>query len=150
MPQAIDITLSVTGEGQFADKGRSRWLREIIKLYAGRDVRIRVSSPKRSTSANAYLWGVVYARIQQGLLESGTAVSTEAIHEHFKRRYLPARVITVFGEDHVLPGSTSDLDSTAFYEYVEAVRNDEDVLQLGVYIEEPDPVYKSYRIEEMA
>lgn len=148
MPRALDISTTASEDGRLP-KGVSRRIRDHLALFAGREVRIRISSPKRSTQANAYLWACVYPAIQQGLAESGTAASCEAIHEIMKSRYLPARVIEAMGESLVLPGSSADLDSTAFYSFVESIRTDEDVLALGVVIPDPEPSYRSYKISDM-
>lgn len=148
MPLPIDVTLEVDEKGKLVDRRRAEWLWSNLRLYAGSEVRIRISRPKRSTRANAYYWGVVIETIRRALLDAGQAISAEALHEHFKRLYLPARAVCVFGVDHVLPGSTADLDSTTFADYIEAIKQDEDVLTLGVYIPEPEPGLKSYAIAE--
>lgn len=150
MPRAIDEVLELDAEGRFCQLNRLRWLFvEYIKLFAPGDVRIRISRPQRSTAANRYYWGVVIKVIRQGCLEAGQVVSAEALHEHFKARYLDPRVVEVLGKERVLPPSTVKLDSTAFYDYIESIKTDEDVVQLGVYIPPPDDGrWKSYSLEE--
>jgi hypothetical protein len=150
MPRPLEITCDVDADGRLP-ANRSRQLRQYLKLYSGREVRIALSAPKRSTAANSYYWGCVIPAIQRGMHEAGMVASAEAIHEAMKRRYLPARPSQdVFGEAVTLSPSTADLDATEFYEYVEAVRYDEDVLALGVDIPDPDPEYRSYKICEPA
>lgn len=148
MPQPLDITVFINEDGKIADSQQRQYLSMFIRLYAGRKCRIRVSSEKRSTRANAYYWGVVLSEIQKGLAMAGIATSTEVLHEHFKRKYLPARAVCVFGIDHVLPASTAQLDSTTFYEYIEAIRFDEDVIEYGIVIDPPPSDLKSSAIAE--
>ena len=137
MPRKVDIVAQVDEQGRLS-KTRRQWLASQLRLYAGGDVRIQISRPKRSNKANAYLWGVIYPEIQRKAAEAGYAWSAEAIHEVMKRRYLEARILEVMGETHVLAGSSAELDSTAFYDFIESVKMDEDVIALGCYFPEPD------------
>lgn len=154
MPMPLDETFDVGEDGQLADRRRAAWLWSQIKLYAGRRVRIRVSAPKRSTRANAYYWGVVLDTIRRACMDAGQPVSAEELHHHFKALYLPARTFEVMGIDHVMPGSTAQLDSTSFADYIEAIKQDEQVLALGCYIPDPDEyeeregAFRSYAIAE--
>lgn len=150
MPKALDETFYVTDDGKLADQRRAEWLRSQLQLYAGGQVRIRIGRPKRSTRANAYYWGVVIATVREALMEAGMPVSAEALHVHFKRRYLEPRTTCVLGIDHVLDPTTTDMDSTEFSYYIEAIKEDEDVRRLGVYIPEPDENMRSSRIAEPA
>lgn len=157
MPRATDITCEVAGDGSIPKKYREH-IRDNLKLYAGGEVRIRLSRPKRSTRANAYWWGYVLEEIRQGMLEAGIgwmetndgikAVSAEILHHHFKSKYLPVRTAVVFGDDITLPPTTTTLDSTEFHDFVEAVKTDPQVRQLGILFDEPDDM-RSYAIAEM-
>lgn len=120
-----------------------------LKLYAGREVRIQVSSPKRSNKANAFYWVGVIGEIQRAAAEAGHAVSANALHEYFKAKYLSPTTEDVWGEEVTIPPSTAKLDSTAFHEYIESIRMDETVLALGVYFDEPEGL-RSYSIEDLA
>ncbi|MDX1545606.1 MAG: hypothetical protein R3247_01380 [Rhodothermales bacterium] len=147
MPQAVDMTWTVGDDGHLPRAAR-RFLAAQLKLYAGGEVRIRLSRPKRTTKANAYYWAAVIQPIRAALLEAGQVASAEDVHELFKARYLAPRVAEVFGEAHVLSGSTAELDQTAFFEYVEAIRTDEDVLALGVFVEDAPESLRSHRISD--
>ena len=157
MPQALDITCEVSDKGAIPRK-YSEWVRDHLQLYAGGEVRIRVSRPKRTTRANRYWWGYVLETIRQAMIEAGIgfmetnegikAVSSEALHHHFKTKYLPVRTAVVFGEDITLPPTTTTLDQTQFSEFVEAVKTDPQVRQLGIHFEEPEPL-RSYAIADL-
>src|SRR5690625_6475658 len=43
----------------------------LFRSFAGREVRIRISSPKRSTQANRYYWKAIIDKIRQGMIEAG-------------------------------------------------------------------------------
>lgn len=150
MPKAIDITLDVDSDGNIS-RTRSRWLRDYIKLFAGGKVRIRISRPKRSSAANSYYWGAVIRPIREALLDAGRAVSADTLHRLFKQRYLDVETDEVFGEPVTLPPTTTKLDQTEFHYYCEAIKQDPDVLALGVYFEEPDDeAWRSHNIAEPA
>lgn len=135
MPKALTIRSRV--EDGRVSKTASGRLRSHLRLFEGGDVEITIRRPRRSLKQNAYYFGVVLPAIQSALAESGTAVSVDAIHEVMKSRHLPPRQHEAFGETLVLPASSAALDSTDFHDFIEAVRQDEDVLALGCYI--PDP-----------
>lgn len=148
MPHSLDLVFDVDEDGRLTDRRRARWMWEQLRFYAGGKVRIRISRPKRSNRANAYYWACIIEPIRKALMESGQVLTAEAIHSHFKAKYLPVRTVTVFDVDHVLPGTTTELDQTEFHDFIESIKNDEDVLNLGIYFEEPEEDYKSYAIAE--
>lgn len=158
MPRATDDTFDVDEDGRITDRRRAEWVWSQIKLYAGRKVRIRISSPKRSTRANAYYWSCIIEPIRLAMMEAGHPHSAETIHRHFKALYLAPIEAHVAGIDHVWEPTTTDLDSTAFSEYIAAIREDETVRAMNVYFPEPEPdeyqeeygTFKSYAIAEPA
>jgi len=138
MPKKVDIVAVLDEDGRIKDPNRRDWLRGQFLLFGGGKVRIQLSKPKRSSRANKYYWKGVIGTIWQACLEAGIQTTTGALHEEFKEKYLPARpVVGISGQDRTLPPSTADLDSTEFFEYVENVRTDENVMALGVYILSP-------------
>ena len=157
MPQALEIITEV--RDNTIPTYRKEQIKSYLALYEGTDVCIRIGKPKRSTLANSYYWGLVIEPIRIAMIDAGigfigtpdgiSALSPEALHEFFKRKYLPARVAEVFGEPVSLTGSTTALDSTEFFYYVEAIKYNEQVLQLGIQFQEPESKYKSYNIAEI-
>lgn len=146
MPQAIEQLFTI-GPQSIADI--LRFLSGQVPLYEGRQMQIRVSPPKRSTQANSYYWGVVLPEVQKGFMKAGAgACSITALHAFFKTELLGTEAKDVLGKVIEIPKSTSRLDSTAFYEYIEGIRNHELVLQAQIVIPEPEDTYKSYRLSE--
>lgn len=162
MPRALDISTTASEDGRLP-KGVSRRIRDHLALFGGREVRIRISSPKRSTQANAYYWAGIIDPIRTAMIEAGIGffediapggevvlkpVMAETIHRYFKRKYLPVQTASVFGEPMTIEPTTTDLGSTEFADYIEAIRQDPQVLQLGVYFDDPDGPFKSHTIAE--
>ena len=85
-------------------------------------ITVEVYRKKRSREQNAYLWGVVYPTIQTAIQESrGEDYSCDDIHEWFRDKYLPKRVITIKGETKVARPSTTTLDVKEFGEYLDRI-----------------------------
>jgi len=81
------------------------------------EVIVRPELKHRSLKANAYLWGVVYAAASEW-----SGHDAEELHEVFKGRFLPMRqVVMPTGELLDAPGSTRELDTEAFSEFMRKV-----------------------------
>lgn len=155
MPKALDILATVTG-GTLPIHARQQ-IKAYLPLFDGRDVRVRISSPKRSSRANSYYWVAIIDRIRKELNDAGYAwiqgesgnepVTSAVLHEYFKARYLSPRTAVIMGRDVTLAPTTTTLDSTAFHDYIEAIKMDEYVLALGIDFE-PVPDMRSYAIAE--
>ena len=84
--------------------------------------------PKRSTAANAYLWGVVYAAMAHHL-----GYTSQELHEALKAKFLSREDLTT---GLVIPRSTRT-NSDEFWQYVALIR-DWSHCYLGLYIPEPN------------
>ena len=146
MPRRLELIVSVDEDGNLPKMTRVH-IGMYLSLYAGGEVQINLGPKKRSTRANSFYWRNIISPIRMALLESGQAHSAEAIHEVFKRRYLDVTAETLFGEE-VARYTTTRLDSTEFYFYLEAIRTDEDVIALGVVFPEEETAFRSYTIAE--
>lgn len=126
---------TVDQEGQLKILDLSRWRGYLARLK-GREVSVRVDLERagRSLKANAYLWGVCYA-----ILAEWSGHEREEIHEAMKGRFLRGRrVVLPNGEVMEVAGSTKDLDSAGFAEFVQKVKRF--AAENGCYIPEPDEV----------
>lgn len=96
-------------------------IRQIRGVHRFQLQRVRA---QRSLQANAYLWGVVYKAVQAGLEEAwGERKSVEWIHQYLKKRFLTEPVVNrTTGEviDETV-GSTAELDTKAFAEYIDQI-----------------------------
>jgi hypothetical protein len=143
MPRPLDIVLDVDERGEI-DPRRRLWMDDQIRLYAGGRVRIQVSRPRRTTRSNAYYWAGVIEPIRRALADAGRPTAAGVLHEYFKAKYLPPRIMECLGHDVVLAPSSSGLDMTSFSDYVEAIKHDEDVRALGVWFEEMPGSLKAF------
>jgi len=99
---------------------------------------------KRSNPQNAYLWGVVYPIVKEGLIDAGfdefkQDYELEMTHELCKYRFLEKEIVG--NKDSIrMIGSTKDLTTTLFMEYLSEIQKwASEYLQ--VFIPEPDPNY---------
>lgn len=85
---------------------------------------------RRSLSANALYW------LCLACIADETGNDKDTLHEHFKGKYLPKREIEIFGEKHMKPMSTTELDSKQFTDYLEKISAD--MAQEGIMLPNPE------------
>jgi hypothetical protein len=136
MPSSVTFTCPIDADGNMP-RARWIWLRDQVRLFAGGKVTFTVRRPTRSTAANAFYHAAIIGPIRLALLEAGHPVSHDALHEHFRDKYLGVTVEHAGPWEIVRRPSTRKLDQTEFSDFIERVKNDEMVLSLGVYFEEP-------------
>lgn len=100
---------------------------------------------KRSNPQNAYLWGVVYPLVKDGLIEIGfdefkQDFELEMTHELCKFRFLKKEIVSNDGEIIKTIGSTTKLTTVQFNEYFGSVHKWASEY-LNIFIPDPDPNY---------
>ena len=100
---------------------------------------------KRSNPQNAYLWGVVYPVVRDGLIDTGfdefkQDYDLEMTHELCKFRFLKAEIVSEDGEVMEIIGSTRRLRTVEFMEYLNSIGKWASEY-LSVFIPEPDANY---------
>lgn len=115
-------------------------IKEAIVAFEGKEITITIAkkSKKRSNDQNAYLWGVVYPIVKNGLKEIGyNQITTEQVHELLKGTFVKEDIVNeLSGEVKTITGHTSSLTTSQFMDYLAQIKqfaSDE----LGCYI--PDP-----------
>lgn len=105
--------------------------------YGGKQVRVRVGPPERSSLASKYYWAGVNRPVVEALHAAGyTNISAAMFHEHCKHKYLsPVHQDTPIGQ--ILVYTTKTLDSAQFTHFIAQIITDEITLRLGVRIETP-------------
>jgi hypothetical protein len=113
--------------------GQIAQLREGIEL----EVTVKRQRATRSQQQNRYYWGVVMQ-----MLSEHTGYTPDEMHEFCKMKFIPKRLAVqdgngVIKDEFVLGGSTRELNTIDFGEYVDSVRQwaAED---LDVVIPDPD------------
>ncbi len=98
----------------------------------------------RSAAQNRYLWGVVYATIEENdggvflndntmpIIQSARIKPSEFIHEYFKQEFLEVGR----GGKKVITRSTAKLNTEEFAEYVEKIMQFAST-RMGIYIPTP-------------
>lgn len=115
-------------------------IKEAIAAFEGKEITITITkkSKKRSNEQNAYLWGVVYPIVKNGLKEIGyNQITIEQVHELLKGTFIKEDIVNeLSGEVKTITGHTSDLTTSQFMDYLAQIKQFA-AEQLGCYI--PDP-----------
>lgn len=84
----------------------------------GEDLVLSLERKKRNRSGqqNNYYWGVVL-----DLIARHTGHSSNELHEIYKRMFLPHEFITYNGKEIRVPGSTANLNTLTFGEYLDKI-----------------------------
>lgn len=77
---------------------------------------------KRSSPQNRYYWGAMLPIVKDGLKELGIDMSKEQTHEMLKYRFLKREFITSDGDILQSIGSTTELSTKEFNEYIESIQ----------------------------
>jgi len=85
---------------------------------------------KRSNNQNRFYWAYL------NIISQEIGEQPEELHEYFKRKFLKPRTVNMFGEEIRLPGTTKNLDSLAFTEYIDKIAS-----ITGVPVPNPEDVY---------
>ena len=82
---------------------------------------VSIGPPKRSTSANALHWQRLNV-IRMHIADStGKIFTSEELHEFFKKKFLPAKVVEVGGEVERVYQTSHDKDSKEFAEFMDRI-----------------------------
>lgn len=150
MPKRRTTTVKVDEDGRIQPRSRAewllnQWLPDTLQLFSDGWAVIGIEKPKRSLAQNRKYWGYLIRPIRKALAEAGHPISEKALHEHFKDRFLGVERSYEYtnprtGEvkEIVELRSTTELDSSAFEQYCERIRESELVRELGIYLPRPD------------
>lgn len=113
-------------EGGHISDGCRKAITNALKSLEGRFAMITIEERKRnrSLSQNAYMWGVVIPPIVTAFNEYGNNVDSEQVHEFLKDEVgkLTKMVVLPDGEVKRISGSTAELKTMEFEDYLERVR----------------------------
>jgi hypothetical protein len=124
MTDLLDLTFKPE-QGKIPTSVLHRLIDAVAKMDGKRLIlTLKEQKRKRSLNQNAYLWGVVYARIVEVFREYGNNVDAEDVHAYLKDHVgkLKQFFVTPDGEVLTGPGSTAKLTTQEFEVYVENVR----------------------------
>lgn len=108
----------------------------IASLPEGTEVGLIIAKRQkdRSDRQNGYYWGVVLK-----LIAKDTGHTEEELHEIFKRKFLPPKVVTYRGVGIKMPSSTTEASTLEFTDYIERIRAEAGTM--GITIPDPDQVH---------
>lgn len=92
---------------------------------------------KRSNPQNAFLWGVVNPLVLEGLKVVGYDLDLDAVHDLLKFKFLKKDIVNEDGEVLETIGSTANLTTSEFMDYLVEVKK-WSMEYLNVYIPEPN------------
>jgi hypothetical protein len=105
-------------------------------------IEIKPTKKYRSVFQNSYYWGIVVTLIAGRLKELGHDVDKDLAHEFLKGRFLYSEMNT--GDEVVrIPRKTSELSTTEFEGYIEAVKQFAAEV-LDVFIPDPNDYNLQY------
>lgn len=112
------------------------------QMKLDKPMEIRWGPPRRTNKQNAYLWGVVYKTLSEGLSEQHSALITpDHVHRLCKRYFMPK--ITVPGIEQEVDMSTTELcrsgNEESFQDYVMQIQKL--AAAKGIYIPDPHEDY---------
>lgn len=77
---------------------------------------------KRSSPQNRYYWGAMLPIVKEGLKGVGIEMSKEQTHELLKYKFLKREFVTNDGDILQIIGSTTELSTKEFNEYIESIQ----------------------------
>ena len=147
MPDKRTATFRVQ-DGRIARSAQKWIVRQIQQYQDGDHVTVTLAPPTRSLKHNNFYFGFVIAPILKAFREAGMTdfhlmapggelvrvpLTKQMLHEWFKAKYIPEVAPEQLQDDK--PLSTRRLTDTQMSAYIELIRQDEDVLDAGVFIE---------------
>lgn len=82
---------------------------------------VSIGPPKRSNSQNAFHWkrlDIIRMNIADA---TGQIFTSEELHEFFKKKFLPAKIVEVGGQVERIYQTSHDKDSKEFAEFMDAI-----------------------------
>lgn len=122
---------------------RDKFVKSCASLKDGRySLTIEKKYKKRSNPQNAYLFGVVYPIVLQGLIDLGfEGMTIESVHDLLKYKFLPTDIVSKEGEVMEIVRSTASLTTTEFMDYLAKIKK-WGAEYLNVYVPEPNEQLK--------
>lgn len=120
--RSIELTGTIGKDGVMTITNRNRfeqWCRD----NAGKDVVIEIErkAKSRSLKQNNYYHGVVVQEVRIGFLNVGYDMKANEVHHFLKQKFNIVQVPGVGGEVIEVPGSTTEMTTVQFMEYVERI-----------------------------
>jgi hypothetical protein len=120
--RTIELYGTISDEGVLTITNRPR-LTEWCQQNKGKNIVVKLERKynKRSSPQNRYYHGVVVQEIRLGFLDVGYEMSADEVHYFLKQKFNAIEVPGVGGEVIEVPGSTTEMTTVQFMEYVDRI-----------------------------
>lgn len=120
--RSIELFGTIDESGKMTITNRKRF-EEWCRQNTGKDVRLKIDRKykKRSFLQNNYYHGVVIQEVRIGLLNVGYEMSAEEVHYFLKQKFNSIQIASLDGEVIEVPGSTTEMSTVSFVEYVDRI-----------------------------
>lgn len=142
MPKPLRMAVTVREGRPSLTTLQRRRITDWCRAYQGeeeqREAVMILEHPARTTSQNAYLHAI-FNRLTQSFRDAGLACTVEGVKTYFKRKHLPEEYEPMPGGAGIsyVP-STTKLSTREMSEFIEAIRQDEEVREYHGYVPTPD------------
>jgi hypothetical protein len=122
MQRSIEFYGSIDDTGVLKVTNRPR-MQEWCRANAGKDVILKIERKykKRSSLQNRYYHGVVVTEVRLAFLNLGHDLSADETHFFLKQKFNTVQVPGVGGEAIEVPGSTTEMTTFQFMEYLDKI-----------------------------
>lgn len=100
---------------------RSRAMQAVKEAPVGQEVIIQRHKSKRTLSQNSLHWkrlDIIRLHIADS---TGQIFSAEELHDFFKRRFLPVRLVEIAGEAEKVTPTTTELDTKQMTDFMDQI-----------------------------
>jgi len=122
----------IVKNGKLELLNRDRFLMWVGGLEGEVEVIVRKPKKDRTSQQNKLYWGYL------DIISSDTGNTPDELHEFFKRKFLPPVFKVILGVEVRLPGSTTNLDTKQFGEYLLKIE-----LLTGIPAPDPNDIYEN-------
>lgn len=115
MNKIIPKFKGVVKDGKLTLNSQSKFDLYVGSLSGDIELVIKKAVKTRSLDQNALYW------LYLGVISDDTGHTAEEIHEYAKRLYLKPQILTLFGKNIKVPGTTTTLSKNEFSEYLSKI-----------------------------
>lgn len=121
MANVLDLNGYINDKGEVVIQNK-RLLRDWANQFKGKNIKIRIQNgKKRSLPQNDYYHAVVVEEVRLGFLNVGYVMNHDQTHEWLKEKFNPVSVENKRGVMIEMPGSTTDMTTSSFSDYIERI-----------------------------
>jgi hypothetical protein len=117
----LDMLVEADANGKIVNMHQHAAIKSHMKQRAGTKFQIVIRDETRNNSQNALLWAM-YGEIMKAMIEAGKYITTDHLHDFFKKQFIAGDVAYVRNEEVVIR-STKKMTKSKFSDYIEFIRS---------------------------